>query len=40
MSVTVVADTPHLSHDSVDYWYCNVGCRNRHADDLSAGVTG
>lgn len=39
MSVTVAANTPHLSHKGVEYWYCNVGCRNRHSDDLAAGIT-
>lgn len=39
MSVTVAPATPHLNHDGTDYWYCNVGCRTRHADDLAAGIT-
>lgn len=40
MSVTVLADTAHLSHGGNDYWYCNVGCRTRHSEDLAAGVAG
>lgn len=38
MTVSVTASTPHLHHGGEDYWYCNVGCRNRHIDDLQAGV--
>ncbi|MGA9277823.1 XdhC family protein [Ilumatobacter sp.] len=34
MTVTVVDDTPHLAHDGVDYWFCNPGCRTRHAEEL------
>ncbi|WP_040491476.1 XdhC family protein [Ilumatobacter nonamiensis] len=34
MTVTVVADTPHLHHDGADYWFCNPGCRTRHAEEL------
>ncbi len=40
MTVIVGEQTPHLSHDGTDYWYCNVGCRNRHAEDLAVGATG
>lgn len=34
MTVTVVADTPHLLHDGNDFWFCNPGCRTRHAEEL------
>lgn len=36
MTVTVADDTPHLHHHGVDYWFCNPGCRDRHADELAA----
>lgn len=36
MTVTVMANTPHLSHDGDDFWFCNPGCRSRYADELSA----
>ena len=36
MTVTIVDDTPHLRHDGVDYWFCNPGCRTRHAEELGA----
>ena len=36
MTVLVGDDTPHLHHDDADYWYCNVGCRTRHTEELSA----
>jgi xanthine dehydrogenase accessory factor len=36
MTVTLGDDTPTLSHDGVDHWYCNVGCRERHAEELGA----
>ena len=35
MTVTVVETTPHLRNDGVDYWYCNPGCRTRHAEELA-----
>ena len=35
MTVTVADDTPHLRHDGVDFWFCNPGCRDRHADELA-----
>lgn len=35
MTVVVGDDTPHLEHDGVDYWYCNVGCRTRHGEELA-----
>jgi len=34
MTVTIGDDTAHLSHDGVDYWFCNPGCRTRHAEEL------
>ncbi len=34
MTVTIGPDTAHLHHDAVDYWFCNPGCRNRHAEEL------
>lgn len=36
MTVTVVADTPHLQHDGADHWFCNPGCRTRYAEELGA----
>ena len=36
MTVTVADDTPHLHHEGVDFWFCNPGCRDRHADELAA----
>lgn len=36
MTVLIDEATPHLRHDDTDYWYCNVGCRTRHSDDLVA----
>jgi xanthine dehydrogenase accessory factor len=38
MTVVVGDDTPHLHHDGQDYWYCNVGCRTRHREDLAIGA--
>lgn len=38
MTVVVGDQTPHLHHQGDDYWYCNVGCRNRHAEDLAIGA--
>ena len=35
MTLLVGDQTPRLSHDGADYWYCNVGCRNRHAEELA-----
>lgn len=35
MTVLVGADTPHLHHDGEDFWYCNVGCRTRHSEELA-----
>ncbi len=34
MTVTVMPDTPHLHHEGRDYWFCNPGCRVRHAEEL------
>ncbi|WP_433809753.1 XdhC family protein [Actinomadura scrupuli] len=31
MTVTVTPDTPHLSVDGEDVWFCGPGCRERHA---------
>jgi xanthine dehydrogenase accessory factor len=35
MTVVVLPDTPHLTVDGQDYWFCNPGCRDRFA--ASAG---
>lgn len=35
MTVVVGNDTPHLHHEGDDYWYCNVGCRTRHSEELA-----
>ena len=37
MTVTIGADTPHLSHEGIDYWFCNPGCLARYADELGLG---
>lgn len=36
MTVTVLADTPHLTHDETDHWFCNPGCRARYADEIAS----
>ncbi len=36
MTVTVVADTPHLAADGSDYWFCNPGCRARFAEEAGS----
>ena len=36
MTVTVVADTPHLHANGEDFWFCNPGCRTRYAEEVSA----
>ncbi len=36
MTVTVVDDTPFLSVDDTDYWFCNPGCRTRYAEETEA----
>jgi xanthine dehydrogenase accessory factor len=38
MTVTVLADTPHLHHDGSDHWFCNQGCRDRYAEQLGASA--
>jgi len=38
MTVVVGDQTPHLHHEGDDYWYCNVGCRSRHTEDLAIGA--
>lgn len=37
MTVTIVDETAHLTHEGVDYWYCNQGCRSRHIEELGVG---
>ncbi|MFD5747669.1 XdhC family protein [Streptomyces sp. NPDC127033] len=39
MSVTVMPDTPHLSVDGTDVWFCAPGCRDRYAAERSGGST-
>lgn len=39
MTVIVGEQTPHLHEGGTDYWYCNVGCRNRHVEDLAIGAS-
>jgi xanthine dehydrogenase accessory factor len=34
MTVTVMPDTPHLTVDGTDIWFCNPGCRDRYAADM------
>lgn len=36
MTVTVADDTPHLHHEGEDFWFCNPGCRTRHAEEVGA----
>lgn len=36
MTVSIVADTPHLSVDGVDHWFCNPGCRTRYAEEAGS----
>jgi len=31
MTVVVMPDTPHLSVDGVDHWFCGTGCRDHYA---------
>ncbi len=38
MTVTVIDTTPHLRHEGDDFWYCNPGCRTRHAEELAAAT--
>jgi xanthine dehydrogenase accessory factor len=35
MSVVVLPETPHLSVDGVDHWFCNPGCRDRFAEQAA-----
>lgn len=37
MTVTIVDETPRLTHEGIDYWFCNPGCRMRHAEELGVG---
>jgi xanthine dehydrogenase accessory factor len=37
MTVTVLPDTPHLTVDGTDVWFCNPGCRDRHAAETLRG---
>jgi xanthine dehydrogenase accessory factor len=37
MTVTVMPDTPHLTVDGEDVWFCNPGCRDRYAADALRG---
>jgi xanthine dehydrogenase accessory factor len=37
MTVTVMPDTPHLTVDGEDIWFCNPGCRDRYAADVLRG---
>jgi xanthine dehydrogenase accessory factor len=34
MTVTIMPDTPHLSVEGVDFWFCNPGCRDRYAAQM------
>jgi xanthine dehydrogenase accessory factor len=34
MTVTVMADSPHLTVDGEDVWFCNPGCRDHYAAQL------
>lgn len=34
MTVTITPDTPHLTRDGEDVWFCATGCRDRYAADL------
>ena len=36
MTVTVMAETPHLHHDGTDHWFCNPGCRDAFAASLAS----
>nr|WP_244954071.1 XdhC family protein [Spelaeicoccus albus] len=35
MSVTIRADTPHLTAGGTDYWFCSAGCRDTYAKAAS-----
>lgn len=34
MTVTIMPDTPHLTVEGVDFWFCNPGCRDRYAAQM------
>lgn len=36
MTVAIGPDTPHLSIDDADFWFCNAGCRDRFAAQILA----
>lgn len=36
MTVTIVPDTPHLTVDGADVWFCNPGCRDGYAAERGA----
>ncbi len=38
MTVVITDTTPHLQHDGTDIWFCNPGCRLRHAEELGIAV--
>lgn len=38
MTVTVMPDTPHLSVDGEDFYFCNPGCRKRFARDRAIAL--
>ncbi len=38
MTVSITDDTPHLIHEGEEFWFCNPGCRLRHAEEIGAGV--
>lgn len=38
MTVVVSPDSPRLRHGDRDYWFCNPGCRDRFAEELSAVI--
>ena len=40
MTVTVMADTPHLVVDGQDFWFCGTGCRERYAERRRDAGTG
>lgn len=35
MTVTITADSPHLTVDDADVWFCNPGCRDSYAAQLT-----
>jgi xanthine dehydrogenase accessory factor len=36
MTVTIGPDTPHVTLDGVDHWFCNPGCRDRFLSEHAA----